>query len=109
MESEEGYTVQQAESPLMQRIDIQATYKMSAVLPHLYHIPVTYMNKGQYNAFAKRRPQLYNKTGLALWMHNNCQALSSRRGPDAMGIPHQAAVVCCKTPTLRVNNASRVQ
>eukprot|EP00775_Hariotina_reticulata_P009681 gene9681-9839_t len=78
MESEESYTVQQAESPLMQRIDIQATYKMSAVLPHLYHIPVTYMNKGEYNAFASRRLQMYNKTGLALWMHNNCQALSSR-------------------------------
>ncbi|KAF6256752.1 hypothetical protein COO60DRAFT_85796 [Scenedesmus sp. NREL 46B-D3] len=79
MESEEAYTVQQAAAPTWQRLDIQANYKLSAVLPGLIHVPVPYLNSGQYRGFTKRRPVMYTKTGLVLWMHNNCDAVSYRQ------------------------------
>jgi hypothetical protein len=79
MESEEAYTVQQAAAPTWQRLDMQANYKLSAVRPDLIHVPVPYLNSAQYGGFRNKRPAMYNKTGLALWMHNNCDAVSYRQ------------------------------
>jgi hypothetical protein len=79
MESEEAYTVQQAAAPTWRRIDIQANYKLSAVRPDLIHIAVPYLNSAEYGGFKTKRPAMYNKTGLVLWMHNNCDAVSYRQ------------------------------
>lgn len=79
MESEQSFSVQQADSPTMNRIDIQATYKMSPIRPGIRHVPVPYINRGEYSAFTLKRPQMYQKTGFGLWMHDNCEAASSRQ------------------------------
>jgi hypothetical protein len=79
MESQEAYTIQQAAAPTWQRLDIQANYKLSAVRPDLIHVPVPYLNSAQYGGFTNNRLAMYNKTGLALWMHDNCDAVSYRQ------------------------------
>ncbi|KAF8070985.1 FUT11 [Scenedesmus sp. PABB004] len=106
MESEESNSVQAAGSPLLRRVDLQATYKLRWVGPPppaapggvLDHVPVPYLNSGQYAGFAARRPDMYAKAGLALWMHNNCDALSSREalvaGLMAAGLPVDAPGAC---------------
>lgn len=79
MESEQAYTVQQADSPAMNRIDIQATYKLSPVRPGIRHVPVPYLNRDEFSGFTMKRSQMSQKTGFGLWMHDNCDAVSSRQ------------------------------
>jgi hypothetical protein len=79
MESEGYYSLQRADSPVMAKMDIQMTTKLHPVRPGMLHVPCPYANNHEYWSYKRllRKPE--QKTGLALWMHNNCQANSGRQ------------------------------
>eukprot|EP00798_Chlamydomonas_sp_ICE-L_P001470 gene1470-32852_t len=79
MESDGIYTHQKAGSLSVDNMDIQLTTKMHPVKKGVIHIPCPYANNHEYSNYTKVRPSMLNKTGMALFMHNNCGAKSKRQ------------------------------